>query len=104
VVGDAPLDESGRVFVSALREAATNAARHAGAERVDVYVEVEADALTGFVRDRGKGFDPAAVSSDRRGLADSIIGRTRRAGGSAAVRSHPGDGTEVSVRMPRARP
>jgi len=104
VVGDAALDESGRVFVSALREAATNATRHAGAERVDVYVEVEADTLTGFVRDRGKGFDPSAVSSDRRGLTDSIIGRTRRAGGSAAVRSRPGEGTEVSVRMPRTRP
>ena len=97
VVGDAVLDEGGRVFVSALREAATNAARHAGAERVDVYVEVEADTLTGFVRDRGKGFDPAAVPADRRGLADSVVGRTRRAGGTAAVRSRPGEGTEVSV-------
>jgi signal transduction histidine kinase len=103
VVGDAGLDDGGRVFVLALREAAANAARHAGAERVDVYVEVEADALTGFVRDRGKGFDPAAVPSDRRGLADSIVGRTRRAGGTAIVRSQPGEGTEVSVRMPRVR-
>ncbi len=79
-------------------------ARHSGADRVDVYVEVEADALTGYVRDRGQGFDPDAVADDRRGLADSIIGRTRRAGGTATVRSHPGEGTEVSVRVPRVRP
>ena len=103
VVGDAALDEGGRVFVAALREAATNAARHAGADRVDVYVEVETDALIGYVRDRGKGFDPATVPSDRRGLADSVVGRTRRAGGTAAVRSRPGEGTEVSVSMPRLR-
>jgi signal transduction histidine kinase len=103
VVGDAALDEDGRVFVSALREAATNAARHSGADRVDVYVEAEPDALIGYVRDRGKGFDPATVPSDRRGLADSVVGRTQRAGGTATVRSEPGDGTEVSVSMPRAR-
>ena len=39
-----------------------------------MYVEVEADTLTGYVRDRGKGFDPADVPSDRRGLADSVVG------------------------------
>jgi signal transduction histidine kinase len=103
VVGDAALDEAGRVFVSALREAATNAARHAGVDRVDVYVEVETDALTGFVRDRGTGFDPATVPADRRGLADSVVGRTRRAGGTATVSSRPGEGTEVTVSMPRVR-
>ncbi len=103
VVGDAALDEGGRVFVSALREAATNAARHAHVDRVDAYVEVEAETLTGYVRDRGRGFDVAAVASDRRGLADSIVGRTRRAGGTATVRSQLGEGTEVSITMPRVR-
>jgi len=49
------------------------------------------------VRDRGAGFDPAAVPHERRGVRESILGRMRRAGGSAAVRSLPGGGTEVEI-------
>jgi signal transduction histidine kinase len=103
LVGDAPLDEPARALVSAVREAATNAARHSAGTRVDVYVEVEPDCLSGYVRDRGKGFDPNMVPADRRGLTDSVIGRMRRVGGTATVRSQPGEGTEVSLRVPRQR-
>jgi signal transduction histidine kinase len=100
-VGDVPLDEQIAALVAATREAATNAARHAGASRVDVYVEVEDDEVSAFVRDRGRGFEPSAVPPDRRGLADSVIGRVRRAGGTAEVRSRPGEGTEVRLHVPR---
>jgi signal transduction histidine kinase len=101
VVGDAPLDERGRAMMDACQEAALNAARHSGASLVSVYVEVEPDQLTGFVRDEGKGFDPEEVPSDRRGIADSIRGRMHRYGGTAVVTSSPGEGTEVQLRMPR---
>ena len=57
VVGDAPLEDAARALVDACQEAAFNAARHSGAPLVSVYVEVEPDELTGFVRDEGKGFD-----------------------------------------------
>jgi signal transduction histidine kinase len=102
LVGDAPLDDAGRALVAAGREAALNAARHAGVDTVDVYLEVEPDRLSLFVRDRGCGFDPAAVPPDRRGVADSISARVRRHGGTAEVRSAPGDGAEVELSMPRA--
>jgi signal transduction histidine kinase/phage shock protein PspC (stress-responsive transcriptional regulator) len=102
LVGDAPLDDAGRALVAAGREAALNAARHAGVDTVDVYLEVEPDRVSLFVRDRGCGFDPAAVPSDRRGVADSISARVRRHGGTAEVRSAPGDGAEVELSMPRA--
>jgi signal transduction histidine kinase len=101
VVGDAPLDEAGRALVEACQEAALNAARHSGAPLVSVYVEVEPDELSGFVRDEGKGFDPDQVPSDRRGIADSIRGRIRRHGGSVSILSSPGEGTEVQLRLPR---
>jgi signal transduction histidine kinase len=102
LVGDAPLDDAGRALVMAGREAALNAARHAGVDTVDVYLEVEPDRLSLFVRDRGRGFDPAAVPPDRRGVADSISARVRRHGGTAEVRSAPGEGAEVELSVPRA--
>lgn len=100
LVGDAPLDEAGRALVAAGREAARNAALHAGVDTVDVYLEVEPERVSLFVRDRGCGFDPASVPPDRRGLADSVVSRVRRHGGSAEVRSTPGDGTEIELWVP----
>ncbi len=100
-VGDAQVDERLQALVQAAGEAMTNAARHSGARRIDVYVEVETNAVTAFVRDRGKGFDAATVPEDRRGIAESIRGRMERAGGTATVTSEPGEGTEVALRLPR---
>ncbi len=101
VVGDTPLDERVSALVAATREAVVNAARHAGAPVVDVYAEVEPLLVSVFVRDRGKGFDPGAVPEDRHGLAGSVVGRMTRHGGSAVVRSAPGEGTEVRLELPR---
>lgn len=102
LVGDAPLDDAGRALVAGGREAALNAARHAGVDTVDVYLEVEPDRVSLFVRDRGRGFDLAAVPADRRGLADSISARVKRHGGTAEIRSAPGEGAEIELSMPRA--
>ena len=81
-----------------------NAARHADVDRVDVFVEADDAELTGFVRDTGRGFDPAAVARDRRGISESIVGRVQRLGGTAALSSTPGVGTEIELRVPRPRP
>jgi signal transduction histidine kinase len=101
VVGDAPADGRADALVAAAREAMANAARHSGAPEVSVYSEASETALSVFVRDRGKGFDPDAVPEDRRGLRDSIVGRLERQGGSAAVVSAPGEGTEVALELTR---
>ena len=58
-------------------------------------------AVTVYVRDRGAGFDPAAVPLDRRGVRDSIIGRMSRHGGHATISSTPDAGTEVELVLPR---
>ena len=79
-----------------------NAARHApepGPTRV--FAEIEADSIEVYVRDRGPGFDLAAVAADRRGVRESIIGRMERAGGGAEIRSPADGGTEVALRAPR---
>src|SRR3954468_17247487 len=96
--GDASAEEP---LVLAAREAMTNAAKFAGVEEIDVYIDVEDDVVAVFVRDRGTGFDRAAVPDDRRGIAESIEGRLARAGGSAVVSAAPGGGTEVELRLPR---
>ena len=101
--GDAHLDDCTRQLVLAAREAMTNAAKFSGAKELAVYAEVSADAVSVFVRDRGAGFDRAAVPSDRRGLTESIEGRLERAGGMAAIVSAPGSGTEVELQMPRSK-
>ena len=100
VVGDADLDERARALVAAVGEATLNAGRHSGATEVSVFVEVEDDAMSAYVRDHGTGFDPEAVATDRRGIADSIVGRMERHGGTAEVNSRPGGGTEVVMRLP----
>ncbi|HET7652130.1 MAG TPA: PspC domain-containing protein [Acidimicrobiales bacterium] len=100
-VGDTALDDTLQAVVLAAREAMVNAAKFSGRDRVDVYAEVEPAAVTVFVRDTGAGFDPAAVPPDRRGIAESIVGRVARAGGTATVRSTAETGTEVELAMPR---
>jgi signal transduction histidine kinase len=99
--GDVPLDEGTRQVVLAAREAMTNAAKFSGAAEIAVYAEAGSDGVSVFVRDRGSGFDRAAVGPDRQGLAESIEGRLERAGGTATVLTTPGSGTEVELRLPR---
>jgi signal transduction histidine kinase len=99
-VGDPSVSERLRPIVLATREAVVNAARHSGAAKVDVYAEATPQRVEVFVRDRGNGFDPEAVAGDRHGLRDSIIDRMERHGGSATIKSGPGDGTEVRLYLP----
>ena len=101
VVGDCPMDARTDALVAAVREAAHNAARHAGVPDVSVYVEVEPQRVTAFVRDRGKGFDLDAIEPGRVGVRESIVGRMARHGGRAEVRSSLGEGTEVVLEVPR---
>jgi signal transduction histidine kinase len=99
-VGDRGLDHDTAALVAAAREAMLNAAKFAGAGRVDVYAEASDERAEVFVRDRGTGFDPGTVPADRRGVRESIVGRMARHGGRAEVRSAPGQGTEIELVLP----
>ncbi|PJI94835.1 ATP-binding protein [Luteimicrobium subarcticum] len=100
VVGDCVPDDDAWALLRATREALLNAVRH-GSPPVSVYLEVRADAVEVFVRDRGDGFDVDAVPTDRFGVRESIRGRVQRRGGTAVVESSTGFGTEVRLEMPR---
>lgn len=102
-VGDIELTADLRALVQAAREAMVNAAKHSGADMIDVYAEVDRESgaplVQVFVRDRGRGFDLREVAEDRMGMRGSIIGRMERHGGSAKVRSALGEGTEIQLEM-----
>jgi signal transduction histidine kinase len=102
VVGDRPMDERLMTMVQACAEAAVNAAKHSGANSVSIYVEVEDEMITAFVRDSGKGFDPGAIPPDRGGIAESIRARMERIGGASEILSAPGEGTEVRLSLVRS--
>jgi len=100
-VGDCAIDDRLFAMVEACGEAALNAARHSGDTAVSVFVEVGPDRVEAYVRDRGRGFSPQDVGNDRHGIAHSIRARIDRAGGTTAISSRPGDGTEVHLWIPR---
>lgn len=100
VVGDWDVDPRVAALVAAAREAMVNAAKHSGVDTVSLYAEVEPDQLSVFIRDRGRGFQLSTVDDDRHGLRGSIIGRMRRHGGRADLRTAPGEGTEVRLFLP----
>jgi signal transduction histidine kinase/phage shock protein PspC (stress-responsive transcriptional regulator) len=101
-VGDCDLDDDLTALLGAGREAAVNAAKWSGASVISLFAEVEPGRVALIVRDKGKGFDTETVPSDRKGLAESVRGRMARHGGTASVVSAPGEGTKVTVTMPRS--
>lgn len=98
-VGDAETDDSLNALVQAAGEAAANAARHSGADRVSVYAETKEGRTDVFVSDQGKGFDIDNIDEDRHGISDSILGRMKRHGGEVTITSEAGEGTEIHLSM-----
>ena len=88
-------DAVGDQLLHALREALSNAARHASASRVDVRVRAAED-LSLTVRDDGSGFRPG---SRRSGLCN-LERRATRLGGSFQIGPAEAGGTELVWRVP----
>jgi signal transduction histidine kinase len=87
-------------LTSAASEAATNAAKHAGATRITWCLDRHPDGgAECSIRDDGAGFDPASVDEGL-GWTSSIRGRLAEVGGRAEVISSPGSGTEVRMWVP----
>jgi signal transduction histidine kinase len=88
------------------REALSNAIRHSGADRLDVGAAVSEDILTLTIQDNGRGFDVATrveTTADRSEHGIGLHTMTERAaalGGVCEVRSQPGRGTTVCIRIP----
>lgn len=101
-----------RELAAAVGAALDNVRRHArgtddAEARAWILVEDEPEEVVVTVRDEGPGIPPGrladAEAEGRLGVALSIRGRLRDLGGTAEWVSVPGQGTEVELRVPRAR-
>lgn len=100
-VGAQPTGEQVCALTGAVREAVTNARKHAHASEVVVSVQRADDGATAVtIADDGVGFDPARTEGGL-GLTRSILGRMDRAGGHAELETAPGGGTLVTLRTTR---
>ena len=98
-VGGSPTSDQVTAIVGAVREAVTNARKHANATNVIVRVESGIDGETAVtVTDNGIGIDPELVANGNGlGVKASIVGRMQRVGGSASLEDAPGGGTQVTL-------
>lgn len=81
------------------QEALTNVARHAAASAVTLMVRYAAGDLEVSLRDDGRGFDASQVGQGGYGLGN-MRARALQIGGSLAMVSHPGKGTQMMLRVP----
>ena len=81
------------------QEALTNVARHSGARHVRIRLAAEDQRILLSIEDDGRGMGAAAGS--RRGLGMSgMRARARSTGGDLGLRSAPGEGVRIEVRIP----
>ena len=85
------------------QEALLNVVKHADVDDAVVSLTVLEDAVIAQVRDEGPGFDPDAVRPDRgRHVGLGLLReRARLSGGALDVISHRGEGTTLTLRLPR---
>jgi signal transduction histidine kinase len=84
-----------RALRGAVHELIRNAAKHSGADRIDVHAECDGATLTITVSDDGVGFDGRLLPG--RGLAESVVARARGAGVDVGIATGPGTGTAVTL-------
>jgi signal transduction histidine kinase len=84
---------------SATVQAMVNSLQHAGAG-VDRWIEVHSHGHRAFtieIGDRGAGFDPGLIPTERLGVRVSILERVASAGGHARIDTAPGEGTVITL-------
>lgn len=93
--------EARRILYRAVRELVINVAKHAAVKRAVVSLVRESGWLTLRVDDAGVGFTPTRLQPGQSGIGlASVHERLSYIGGSYEIHSAPGEGTEVSLRVP----
>jgi PAS domain S-box-containing protein len=86
------------------REALWNVVKHAGATHVDISLTTESDHVELSIVDDGNGFDPTIYAREKTVGLRNMEERARLLGGIFDLKSRPGRGTWVSVRIPIRSP
>ncbi|HEY1014678.1 MAG TPA: ATP-binding protein, partial [Herpetosiphonaceae bacterium] len=81
------------------QEALNNSLRHGAASSVTLQLALAPAQAELRISDDGVGFDPAQLVSGHFGLV-GIKERARLLGGAADIRSSPGAGTAITIRVP----
>lgn len=84
----------------AIRESLRNTRKHAGVDRAQVLIVERSGGFAVIARDRGAGFRVGEPPGGF-GLRESIVARMAEVGGSARIESRPGQGTTITVWVPR---
>jgi signal transduction histidine kinase len=90
--------------IDAARACLENVLKHSGVTVAEIVLGRDAGESTIMVIDEGRGFDPAAVPSDRLGLRVSVVERIEAVGGYVRIWSTPGNGTSVLISVPAVAP
>ncbi len=89
-----------------VQESVSNLVKHAGAQRGRVAVRLDDGAVEIAIEDDGRGFDPERLRGGAGGTGGAGLGgiaeRVRLLGGRHAIRSSPGQGTRVTIQLPRS--
>ena len=96
-------DETETHLFRIAQEALNNVARHAAATQVSVNLESDGGEIRLAIEDNGRGMPPgpAPPAAGPRGMGMiGIRARARSAGGNLTVRSRPGQGVLIEVRVP----
>ena len=89
----------GLTIYRVVQEALRNVAKHSGTRRAAVSVAGKNGTIVLSIKDSGRGFDPSR--SKKRGLGlISMEERVRQAGGTFTMKSTPGKGVGIEVRIP----
>lgn len=81
------------------REALSNSLRHAKPQQVEIALRLDGETVVLEISDDGTGFDAKSPARPGVGLT-SMLSRAREVGGTLEIRSSPGDGTCIVVRVP----
>lgn len=84
----------------ALREVLRNTVKHSGVDRAEIRVSERDGGIAVEAVDRGIGFDVARRPAGF-GISECIVARMAEVGGSGTVVSSPGEGTRVTLWVPR---
>jgi signal transduction histidine kinase len=97
-------DEVRLVLFRIVQEAITNTVRHAQASQIQVSLEINEAEIHLVVSDDGKGFDVNSVLGGSEYKCIGLLGMIERSaliGGDCQIRSQPGSGVTVEVRVSR---